>query len=302
MKKKIFIILICFLMLMSVLINSPLSANIQKANAQSFRSMPFYNLSPQELNLRAKFYTSFSGSTEERTNNINLATKSLNNVLVAPQEEFSFNKTVGARTEKRGYKQAKIIVGGKFIDGVGGGVCQVSSTLYNAVLLAGLKITEYHQHSLPVGYVAPSFDAMVNSGSADLRFLNTTNNPIIVKTKIENSTIYVEIHGEPMQEKYQRESKIIEEILPPKDEIIKDTDNQYPELYEGMKKYIFFPKKGYKSEGYLIKTFNGKMVWRKKIRTNTYSAMRGVVVEGTAKPPIEDENLPIMPSKTLSVS
>lgn len=302
--KKFATMLTCFftLILSFLFTFSYTEKHMQTSRAECAFNMPFYNLNPQELTLRAKFYTSFYGSSEERANNIGLATKSLNNVLIAPQEEFSFNKTVGARTEKRGYKQAKIIVGGKFIDGIGGGVCQVSSTLYNAVLLSGLKITEFHQHSLPVGYVAPSFDAMVNSGSADLRFLNTTKNPIIIKTKIKNSTIYVEIHGEPMLERYQRESKIIEEISPPKDEIIKDVDKQYPDLYEGMKKYMIYPKKGYKSEGYLIKSINGKLIWRKKIRTNTYNAMRGVVIEGTAIPPIEDENIMNLPNDTLSVS
>ena len=95
--------------------------------------MPFYNLSPKQICLRSKFYTSFSTSSLERIHNIKLASKSLDKVVIESNAEFSFNKTVGARTVERGYKNSKIIVGGAFIDGVGGGVCQFSTTLYNAL-------------------------------------------------------------------------------------------------------------------------------------------------------------------------
>ena len=126
------------------------------------KAMPFYDLQPKKIVLRAEFSTNYSSSTDARKFNVALASKTLDNTLVDINGEFSFNYTVGERTERRGYKKAKIIVGGEFVDGVGGGVCQVSTTLYNAVLLAGLKIIECHPHSLPVSYVAPSFDAMVN--------------------------------------------------------------------------------------------------------------------------------------------
>ena len=161
-------------------------------------AMPFYDLRPQQLVLRSKFFTSYPSSTEERKSNIKLAAKSLDYAFVDVGGEFSFNQTVGARTEKRGYKTAKIIVGGEFVDGVGGGVCQVSTTLYNAVLLAGLKVTEFHAHSLPVSYVAPSFDAMVNSGSADLKFINNTHNPVYIRAFADDATLTIEIYGEPM--------------------------------------------------------------------------------------------------------
>ena len=146
------------------------------------RAMPFYDLQPKDIVLRATFSTDYSKSSAERKHNVGLAAKSLDNVFVDAGGEFSFNKTVGERTYKRGYKSAKIIVNGEFTEGVGGGVCQVSTTLYNAALLAGLEISEVNQHSVAVSYVAPSFDAMVNSGSADLRFINRTHNPVIIRT------------------------------------------------------------------------------------------------------------------------
>ncbi|MBR1984094.1 MAG: VanW family protein [Clostridia bacterium] len=175
---------------------------VPKTSSLTVSAMPFYDLQPKELTLRASFYTSYPASTEERKNNIKVASKSLDNVFVDSNSEFSFNDTVGPRTVNRGYKTAKIIFGGQFVDGVGGGVCQVSTTLYNAVLLAGLLISEYHPHSLAVSYVAPSFDAMVNSGSADLKFINNTHNPIIIKSHADDASIKIEIYGEPMLEKY----------------------------------------------------------------------------------------------------
>ena len=136
--------------------------------------MPFFSLKNQSFCLRSSFFTTFYSSKEERVNNIEIASKSIDGIMIESGGEFSFNKVVGERSEKRGYKKAVAIIKGEFTESVGGGVCQVSSTLYNAVILADLKIVEYHPHSLPVSYVAPSFDAMVSWGYADLRFENNT--------------------------------------------------------------------------------------------------------------------------------
>lgn len=247
--------------------------------------MPFYDLQPKELTLRASFYTSYPTSSEERKNNIKVASKSLNNTMVDSNCEFSFNDTVGKRTLARGYKTAKIIFNGKFVDGVGGGVCQVSTTLYNAVLLSGLSVTEYHPHSLPVSYVAPSFDAMVNSDSADLKFINNTHNPVFIKTYANDSTLKIEIYGEPMQETYTRQSIVKSEIVAPDYEIIKDTENLYPDLFEGDRKIISYAKNGYASQGMLIKLVNGKAVSSRVIRNDKYNPLRGVMVEGVKKRP-----------------
>ena len=245
--------------------------------------MPFYTKNGTEFTLRAEFYTSYSQSSCERKNNIYIASEKINQTFLDAGHEFSFNATVGARTEKNGFKQAKIIVNGKFVDGIGGGVCQVSTTLYNAVLLAGLKVTEYHPHSLPVSYVAPSFDAMVNSGYADLKFVNDTNFPIIIKSIATEQTITISIYGEKMQEKYARESVILGEIIAPKEEVLIDENLEYPNLYEGERKVINYSKNGYESEGRLIKYIDGKKVSVKKVRKDKYSAVRGLIIEGKAK-------------------
>ncbi len=256
---------------------------ISSFSAKSVYAMPFYRLNPQELTVRAQFFTSYSSSSEERKNNIKVAAKSLNNTLVDVGGEFSFNQTVGERTKERGYKSAKIIVGGEFVDGVGGGVCQVSTTLYNAALIAGLEITEYHPHSLSVSYVAPSFDAMVNSGSADLKFINNTDNPIIILVTADDSCITIKIIGEPLNEKYIRKSVVTGEITPLPDKIITDEKQEHEELYEGDFLQLKYSKSGLTSEGYLITLKDGKFIQMKKIRTDKYAAIQGVKIEGTKK-------------------
>ena len=247
---------------------------------KSALAMPFYDLRPSEIVLRASFSTVYSSSLPERKHNIKLATKSLNNTFIDSFGEFSFNKCVGERSEKRGYKKAKIIVGGEFVDGVGGGVCQVSTTLYNATLLAGLKVIESHPHSLPVSYVEPSFDAMVNSGYADLKFINTTHNPIIIKAFADGERVIIEIWGEKMQEKYIRKS-VVTKILPAlEDQVVLDVEGAYSDLYQGEYRQVRYGKQGLLSEGYLIKVC-GKKTEKQKIRSDRYSPTRGLIVWGT---------------------
>lgn len=242
-------------------------------------AMPFYSLKPQEITLRATFYTTYSNSTNERKSNIQLASKYLNNTFVDVGGEFSFNKTVGERCQKRGFKMAKIIVNGEFVEGVGGGVCQVSSTLYNAILLAGLKVTEFHPHSLPVSYVAPSFDAMVNSGSADLRFINDTDNPIIINCYADEDRITISIYGQKLDKTYKRVSVVKETIPAPENKEVFDEKGEYPDLFEGQFKVLKYGKEGYKSEGYLIVN-DGKNIYTKKIRSDKYNAIAGLIVWG----------------------
>ena len=132
------------------------------------------------------FETDFSSSLAERKNNIKLALSKFDGLTLEPGESFSFNQVTGRRNEESGYAQAKIISGGTFVQGFGGGVCQVSTTIYNACLLAGLEILEVHPHSLPVSYVEPGFDAMVNFSSSDLVVRNNTEGTIVFATSGRN--------------------------------------------------------------------------------------------------------------------
>lgn len=245
--------------------------------------MPFYDLQPANLVVRSEFYTDYKTSSKERKYNIALAVKSLNNTFIDVGAEFSFNLTIGARTEKRGYKKANIIKNGQFEKGVGGGVCQVSTTLYNAVLLANLKITEYHQHSLAVNYVEPSFDAMVNSGSADLKFVNNTHNPLIILADANGSLLKITVMGEPLGLSIVRKSQIVSYIpaQEPVERLVDETE--YPELAVGESKVLVCGKQGMVSKGYLYYYSQGKFVFKKLLRSNVYAPIRGVIVKKAEK-------------------
>lgn len=130
-----------------------------------------------------------------RTTNLKLAANKINSTVIMPGEIFSFNKIVGKRTEKAGYKNAAIFVNGQVEDGLAGGICQISTTLYNAVTFANLEVTERRNHSLLASYAQPGRDATVVWGSSDLKFENTRNYPIKIYFSVENGIAKCSIYG-----------------------------------------------------------------------------------------------------------
>lgn len=149
----------------------------------------------QITGLLGAYTTYFSLNQKNRTQNIRKAAAAFQDLLIPPGEIFSFNETVGPRTQEAGYKEAVIIEGKKFTLGVGGGVCQVSSTLYNAVLRSNLEVIERHKHSLPVVYVPPGMDATVAYDYLDLVFKNNTSGYLLLKTKVEGNALTIKIFG-----------------------------------------------------------------------------------------------------------
>lgn len=137
-------------------------------------------------------YRTWIGGGGNRATNIILATTSLNNYLLLPGEIFSFNAANGPRTAERGYRPAPVIVGHTVVPGLGGGVCQVSTTLYNAVLQANLEVVERYPHSQPIGYVPPGMDATV-ADTLDFRFRNNTDNLIMIRASNWNGSIDIRI-------------------------------------------------------------------------------------------------------------
>ena len=154
------------------------------------------------------YTTYFDCENTPRVSNIKLAGEKISGCVLSPGESFSFNSRVGARTEANGFKKAKIIEDGRFVYGTGGGVCQVSTTLYNAALLAGLKVTEYHPHSLSVNYVRPSRDAMVSGSYSDLKFCNTTNCPVYIRVLTGLYYVRCEMYGLSDGAKYSLSSVV----------------------------------------------------------------------------------------------
>ena len=141
--------------------------------------------------------TSLSGSTANRINNVELASNSINGVVLMPGEQFDYNKTLGQRTTERGYKPAGAYSGGQVVQEVGGGICQVSSTLYYSALLSNLKIDTRTFHYFPVGYLPPGLDATVSWGGPEFRFTNNRDWPIKIVASVDKSanTVTVTILG-----------------------------------------------------------------------------------------------------------
>lgn len=143
------------------------------------------------------FTTWFDPGNKNRAHNIRLVARRLRGVVVMPGEVFSFNRAVGPRTKARGFLPAPIFVKGEIATGIGGGVCQVSTTLYNAAKRAGMKIVERHLHSLPVHYVPSGYDATVVYGALDMRFKNPYSHPVVIWTAVKGGALTVLILGPP---------------------------------------------------------------------------------------------------------
>ena len=146
-------------------------------------------------NIRTKlighYVTYFNSRNIERSHNIELATAAINNAVVFPGEVFSFNQTVGMRTKEKGYLPAPIIVRGELSEGIGGGICQVSSTLYNAADRSGLEILKRYSHSKRVPYVPPGRDATVSWYGPDFTFRNKYNQPVLIRAHAKNGIMSV---------------------------------------------------------------------------------------------------------------
>ena len=234
---------------------------------------------------RSKFSTSYASSQPARKNNVSRALGSFNGKVVMPGEEVSFNNVTGARTTENGYKEANIILNGAYVKGAGGGVCQASTTLYNALLLAGVDVLEANHHSLPASYVPLSFDAMVSEGYSDLVFKNTLDAPIYIKTYSDEENVYAEIYGQPFEEgKSVRTRAEFVKVLPHSgDKIIQDTSGEYSDkvIYKGEYYRVRYPREGYESKGYLQYLENGEVVEEKELRHDYYWPQEGIIVEGT---------------------
>lgn len=248
--------------------------------AGAFFFCPFFALNPAPKPVNAivenpygwdkisSYTTYYSQKDVGRCANIAIAASLIDGVTIQPYGEFSFNSTVGRRTEEAGFQQAKIIVKGEYVLGVGGGVCQVSTTLYNAALKAGLTVTEFHPHTLRVAYVQPSRDAMVSTGS-DLCFINPHAHAVHLSARVFEGGIRVCFYGKDEGYRYELVSNLLSEIPPPE-----------PIIKEGEKEEILREEKsGVKSEMYLERYRGDCLLSRKRLRTDEYRPVQGIIVK-----------------------
>lgn len=266
---------------MNLLENKDLNIKIPIIETYPHIDAKFYT---NQTNLRADFSTNIASSSTDRKHNIKTAINSLNKVKIAPQQVFSFNNTVGKRTQENGYRQAKIIVNNEFIDGVGGGVCQVSSTLYNCALLAGLDIVEANKHSKQVAYVKQGFDAMVNFGSSDLKFKNNTNETLTIITNFNQDKIRIRIFGEKSNYEYKLKNEIFN-IVEPVELVEIDKNNEYLDKVEFEDEYFYlkYPSKGMEIKTFREKYLNNQIISTETLRHDKYKVQNAIKVYGTKK-------------------
>ncbi|QGH37052.1 hypothetical protein GI584_18410 [Gracilibacillus salitolerans] len=161
-----------------------------------------------------QYITYFNTNNKERSHNVSLSAEAINNHVVFPGKTFSFNEVVGKRTEEKGYLPAPEIVKGELTEGIGGGICQVSSTLFNAVDRAGVQIMERYSHSKKVPYVPPGRDATVSWYGPDFTFKNNYNQPLLIRSKTVNGKVIIEIYSSDLVEYTPRKVPNASDRLP----------------------------------------------------------------------------------------
>lgn len=215
--------------------------------------------------------TYFSTEAKGRADNIALAASKLNGKILMPGEEFSFNKETGERTLANGFKGAPVIVNSRLVDGIAGGVCQVSTTLYNAVIKLGIKSISRRNHSLAPAYIEPGFDATV-SETIDYKFKNTSKYPLYLESITGKGKITLNIYSNKALTEIQY--KLYTEILEVEEPKI--YYNTVDSLPSGTIKKVQAPVKGYKVKVYLIGYKNGKEISKELISKDNYEKVDGI--------------------------
>ncbi|WP_019424750.1 VanW family protein [Paenibacillus sp. OSY-SE] len=229
-----------------------------------------------------EFSTSFVQAEDGRTHNVMSAAKTIDDMVLKPGDVFDYDKVIAETEKKYGFKEAPVIYNGKLVPGIGGGICQVSSTLYNAVLRTGLEIVERRNHSLPVSYLPIGLDATFSQGYINFKFKNTTGKHLLIRTTAENNRLSIKFFGTmDSNVSYKMETKTVK-VLEPAIKYVKNAD-----LPVGGHETLQRGKKGYVVESYRIKLMNGKQVERQRIAVDTYRPQPTLVAvnTGTSDPP-----------------
>lgn len=227
--------------------------------------------------LLSTYSTRYDASNINRSTNLRIACQKINDKVVLPGETFSYNKTLGERTAAAGYKNAKVYENGQVVDGIGGGICQISSTLYNSVLMANMKATERRNHMFVTSYTPAGRDATVVYGITDFKFKNTRTYAIKIKASCSNGIATVSIYGikEENEYKVSFSTKTISTIP----YTIKYIDDNT--LTAGKEKVSQLGANGVITETYIIKSLNGKVVSTELLSKDTYNAMQRIILRGT---------------------
>lgn len=268
-------------------INGRIDKEVIKINAPIEETKP--KITKQELSkIDAKIssYTTSFNSSQGRVTNIQLATNSINGTVLMPGETFSFNDTVGQRTEARGYQKAHVIVNNEYVDDFGGGICQVSSTLYNAIVRANIDPTERYSHTIASSYVDIGQDATVSWGGPDYKFKNTLKYPIYIEGYASNSSVSFNVYSNNELNKYSykiysADKKTVEPTV----SIIEDSS-----LPEGQETYVKSPYTGHSATVYREIYENGKFVKKEVLYKANIAPVNGILKKGTKKPEVKKDD------------
>lgn len=238
----------------------------------------------------SSYTTSFKPSDVNRTENVRIATVQINGALILPGEVFSMNKTLGPRAISKGYKEAPVIINGTIVPGLAGGICQVTSTIYNAALLSNFEIVERRQHGVAVAYVPTGRDATISGDVIDFKFKNTNKYPVYVHTTMGKSTLTVSLYGanEHPGQNVQITSEVTERI---------QADIEYindPSLSVGAKITEEKPITGLKSKTYKKVYKDGKLISTELLSQDYYKPVKGKIRVGT-KPVSMEPDPPTQP-------
>lgn len=227
--------------------------------------------------LLATFTTRYDASSVDRTTNLRLACQKLDGKVVLAGDVFSYNKTLGERTVAAGYKNAKVYENGEVVDGIGGGICQISSTLYNAVLMSNMEVTERRNHQFVTSYLPAGRDATVVYGQTDFKFKNTRTYAIRIKASVSNGIATVSIYGIKENDEYDVSFQVNTiSTIPYAVKYEEDAS-----MENGKEKIKQKGTNGIITETYIIKKLNGAVVSKKLLSKDTYNAMQRIIIKGT---------------------
>ena len=228
-------------------------------------------------------YTTTTTANKDRNENVRLAAAALNGKIIQPGEEFSFNLTTGNRTTDKGYRPAGAYVNGVLVEEPGGGVCQVSSTLYNAVVFSGLKTTERHSHRYEPSYVTPGEDAMVSydgHSGPDMKFVNNSKTAVGIKTSFSDRKLTISIYGNPILEEgvtLSMKSEKVKELDPPA-----PTYEEDPTLQPGVEVEAKAATPGSRWVTNLITKKNGEVISDEFFHNSTYNGKPATIKRNTS--------------------
>lgn len=253
----------------------------------------------QEQNTLLASFTTETTSSTSRNTNIRLCAEAFNGYVVAPGEVFSLNTLTGPRTTDKGYKPAGAIQNGIMVQEPGGGVCQVSTTLFNAVVRAGMEIVERHGHSWPSDYVKIGMDAAIDYPAKDFQFKNVSDAPIYLVSTFEDRQLTVEVYGKPVVEE-----GVTIDLRSTTDSTIRrgeDTMVYDPSLAPGTTETVRRGRDGKKSTTYIQYIKDGEVIEEKVLFTTTYPAIRAIINYGPAivyeEPDPVPEETPTVPEE-----